>query len=184
MKKRSLKKRMKSWFFEKFLQRYLVSVDKVFIELFIKYDEKAKTKTLVENRTTIEYGRIMKMLNSEKYKDFFYKVVDYDRHTAESLIKPYTNTLKDKIFSFIAQAYVYLFKRDLYKSIQQFKRIRDGVISLDKKVNEYMTNTTLNERLDKATALGIINGKSRTAQKRLRNMQAIGIDNIIKRNKE
>lgn len=184
MKKRSLKKRIKLWIFEKFLQRYLVSVDKVFIELFIKYDEKTKTKTLVKNRTTIEYNRIMKMLNSEKYKDFFYKVVNYDRHTAESLIKPYTNTLKDRIFSFIAEAYVYLFKKDLYKSIQQFKRIRDGVISLDKKITEYMVNTTFDERLDKATALGIINNKSRNAQRRLRNMQAIGIANIIKRNQE
>lgn len=180
MKKRSLKAKTKSWFFEKFLQRYLVSVDKVFIELFVKYDEKAKPETL---RAKTEYKRIMKMLNSEKYKDFFYKVVHYDRHTAESLIKPYTQTLKDRIFSFIAEAYIYLFKRDLYKSIQQFKSIRDNVISLDKKVNAYMAATTIDERADRAIQLGIIDEKKGMAQKRLRKIQAINVAAITKSNK-
>lgn len=180
-KKRSLKVRIKSWIFENFLQRYLVSVDKLFVELFIKYDVKTPVKE-IESHAEQAYKRIMKMLNSKKYKDYFYKAVKYDRHTAESLIKPYTNTLKDRIFSFIAKAYVYLFKKDLYLSILQFQRIRDGVISLDKKVDEYMATTTLEERLDRATNLGIITNDNRTAQRRLRNMQAIGVAKIKLRN--
>lgn len=183
MKKRSLKARIKSWIFEKFLQRYLVSVDALFINLFIKYDKKAPVEK-VESHAEQEYKRIMKVLNSKKFKDYFYKVVKYDlKQTAESQIKPYGNTLKDKIFAFIAKVYIYLFNRELYEHILQFQRIRDGIISMDKKVDEYMAKTTVEERLDKATQLGIISADNRKAQRRVRNIQKIRKDNIHEANK-
>jgi len=182
MKKKSLAKRIKSWFFEKFLRRYLVSVDKMFIELFIKYDAKAPVKTY-ESQAEIAYKRIMRMLNSDKYRDYFYKVVQYDRHVAESLIKPYGNTWKDKVFAFIAEKYIRYFKRDLYKSIQQFKRIRDGIITLNSKIDEYMANTSTDERLERASTLGIIDDKRAEAQKRLHNIHAIRVNAIHELNK-
>jgi hypothetical protein len=175
-KKRSLKARIRTWIFEKFLQRYLVSVDKRFIELFIKYD--VKPLVIVESHAEREYKRIMKVLNSKKFKDYFYKVVKYDRSTAESLIKPYSDTLKDRIFSFIAKAYIYIFNREVHNDILLFQRIRDGIISMDKKVDEYMAKTTIEERLDKATSLGIISADNRKAQRRVRNIQKIRTDAI------
>jgi hypothetical protein len=45
-----------------------------------------------------------------------------------------------------------------------------------------MANTTFEERLDRATVLGIIDNNNRTAQRRLRNMQAIGAAKIKLRN--
>jgi len=180
-KKRSLKVRIKSWFFEKFLQRYLVSIDKMFIELFIKYDAKVP-KIHIESRAEKEYKRIMKTLTSEGFKDYFYKIVKYDRHTAESLIKPYGKSFKDKVFAFIAENYIRYFKKDLYENILQFQRIRDGIIILTNKVDEYMANTTIEERLDRATEFGIITNDHKTAHRRLYNMQAIGAAKIRKRN--
>jgi hypothetical protein len=180
-KKRSLKAKIKAWIFEKFLQRYLVSVDKRFIELFIKYD--VKPLVIIESRAEQEYKRIMKVLNSDKFKDYFYKVVHYDRQTAESLIKPYGTTLMDRIFSFIAKAYIYLFNREVHNDILQFQRIRDGIVTLDKKVNEYMANTTPEERLDKATALGIVSDKEREARRRTYNVHSIRVKAIHELNK-
>lgn len=180
-KKRSLKAKIKAWIFEKFLQRYLVSVDKRFIELFIKYD--VKPLVIVESRAEQEYKRIMKVLNSSKFKDYFYKVVKYDRSTAESLIKPYSDTLIDRIFSFIAKAYIYLFNREVYNDILQFQRIRDGIVTLDKKIDDYMANTTPAERLDQATALGIISDKEREARRRTHNIHAIRVKSIHELNK-
>lgn len=176
-KKRSLKARIKTWIFENFLQRYLVSVDKRFIKLFIKYD--VKPLVIVESRAEQEYKRIMKVLNSSKFKDYFYKVVKYDISTAESLIKPYSNTLKDRIFSYIAKAYIYLFNREVYNDILMFQRIG----ALDKDIDDYMANTTPAERLDRATAFGIVSNKKREAQRRTHNIHAIRVKAIHKTNK-
>lgn len=181
-KSKSLRTRIKSWIFETFLQRYLVSVDAMFINLFIKFDKKAPPVVYV-SRAEVEYKRIMKTLNSPKFKEYFYKVVKYDRHAAQSLIKPYGKTMKDKIFSFIAETYIRFFNRELYQNILQFKRVRDGIITLNEKIDEYMANTTIEERLDKAASIGIIPSDNRVAQRRLRNMQAIGVTKIKERNK-
>jgi hypothetical protein len=197
-KKKGLKAKIKSWIFENFLQRYLISIDKMFIELFIKYNAKtpidkmfielfikynAKTPVVkVESHADAEYKRIIKVLTSKKFNDYFYKVVKYDRHIAESLIKPYGKSLKDKIFTFIAEKYIYFFNKELHKSIQQFKRIRDSVVLLNTKIDKYMANTTLDERLNKAVSLGIIKLDNQKAIKRLHNIQAIGIAKIKERN--
>jgi len=180
-KKRSLKAKIKAWIFEKFLQRYLVSVDKRFIELFIKYD--VKPLVIIESRAEQEYKRIMKVLNSDKFKDYFYKFVKYDRSTAESLIKPYSNTLKDRIFAYIAKAYIYLFNREAYNDILMFQRIRDGIVSLDKKIDDYMANTTPAERLDNATLLGVVTPKEREARRRTHNIHSIRVKAIRDQNK-
>lgn len=181
-KKRSLKSKIKTWIFEKFLQRYLVSVDAMFINLFIKYDKKTPLPKY-ESNAEKEYKRIMKTLNSARFKDYFYKVVKYDLKTAESVIVPYGNTLKDRIFSAIARAYIYVFSKDLYLSILQFQRIRDGITTLDKKVDDYMANTTPAERLDQATALGILSDKEREARRRTHNIHAIRVKAIHDLNK-
>lgn len=183
MKLKSIKLRIKTWIFNTFLKRYLVSVDKRFIELFIVHATK-KPRVVVETAANREYKRIMKVLSSQRFKDYFYKVVKYNRLSAESLIRPYTNKVKDKLFSFIARTYIFLFNKDLYNSIKQFNQIKTGILSLDKKIDSYMEKTTLDERADRALQLGIIADETRSAQKRLRKIQSSRVSKILAQNQE
>lgn len=178
MKKKSLKVRIKAWIFKKFLQRYLVSIDMRFISLFIVNEENKQDVKKIDNRADIERKRIMKVLNSKKFRDYFYMVVKYDRHTAESLIKPYGKALKDRIYSFIAKIYIQFFNKKLYEQIQRFQKIRDGLILLDGKIDEYFENTTVDERLDRAVAIGMVTLENADAQKRMRKIQSSRIAKI------
>ena len=181
-----LTKKFKFWIFKTFLERYLVSVDEKFIEFFIKNLEK-KPIPKIESYAEREYTRIMKTLSSKKFRKHFYKVInynmDYNIENDVQLIKPYGVSLKDKIFSFIADKYLMFFNKKWYISIQKFKKFRDNCGTLDEKINMYMNNTTIEERLDRATMIfGIVNSEIREAEIMMRNIQSIKVSNIKESN--
>jgi hypothetical protein len=181
MKKRTLK----NWFNNlpaRLAKRYIGDFHPRFLELMqrSKFVEKNVYAEMVEKR----YGDIMTMLDSPRYKRFFYKVVAFDPKLPKEIEVPKTwwGKLLDKIVYNISKAYVYIFAREVYRNIKSFEVVSKGITSLNERMNKYMASTTVEERLDRATAYKIIDVKGRTIQRRLRNMQSIGVAKIKERN--
>lgn len=185
---KKLKFRIKNWFIKTFIKRHLLTMDARLLSLFSEDNKTKKAKiSLSDDSARKEYERIMKIISSEKYKKSFYRAVRYNPYRAvrynpknpEQLVLPFKDNLWDKILNLISIAYLYLFDKELYRSIENFEKWKNFVNKVDGQINEYMANTTLDEREDRAIKLGVVRG---TAQKKLRNMQAIGVTKIKERN--
>jgi hypothetical protein len=106
------------------------------------------------------YKEIMKILDSDKYRKFFYNAVDYKRGELKPLpVKWYVRAF-DKVIYNISKAYVFVFERELYKKIKTFEVVSAGVVSLTKRMDEYIAKTTPEQRLSRMHALGIISYES------------------------
>jgi hypothetical protein len=179
MKKRrlTLKGMLKKWFNDNILHRYLQGIDANFIGFFTK-----KHDYIFENNEKFlqEYERIMKILSSDKYKRFFYKVVNYDAAMPEPVaIKPYGKSFSDRVKNAIAKTYVYLFRRELHNAIILFEKWRHKIKILDEKIDGYMATTTLDERLNRSKTFGIVTEKKVEAVKRLNKIKTKRVEKIL-----
>ena len=180
---KKLKLKIKKWFFNAFVKRYLATVDASLLNLFTKEEKQKLNISFGSDRANIERERILKMLSSKKYKEYFFKAVRYDRNKPElEVIQPFGNKIWDKIKNGVATAYLYLFDRKLYDTIQLFKKWGGKITTVDSQINEYMINTTLDERVDRAIVLGVVEEKRGVAQKRMRKIQASRVDKIVVQN--
>ena len=181
---KKLKLKIKRWFFNTFVKRCLVTLDASLLNLFTKEEKnKLENSFFGSDRANKERERIIKLLSSEKYKKFFFKAIRYDRNKPEvEIIQPFGDKIWDRIKHGIATAYLYLFDRNLYDSIQLFKKWRGKISIVESQVNDYMANTTLDERADRAIALGIVEEKKGIAQKRIRKIQSSRVDKILAQN--
>ena len=109
------------------------------------------------------FEEIWKLITSDKYKKYFYNAVDYNYKRGESPkplpVKWYVRIF-DKIVYNLSKAYVFLFERKLYRKIKTFERVSKGVVSLTKRMDEYIASTTSFQRLSRMQALGIISNES------------------------
>lgn len=115
---RNIKVRIKKWFFDKFLKRYLAGVDDAFINYFAFNFQ--KTYSMKECNTRKKYKKLIKELSSSKYRKYFYNAVNYTKPN-QNRILPYGNTLIDKFKSYIAKTFIFFYDKKLYKSIKTFK---------------------------------------------------------------
>ena len=178
-------RKLKNWFNNlpaRISKRYVSNMHPVFLKLMQKSNFIQKNAYV--ERYEKRYNDIMNILASPRYKKFFYKVVQFDPKLAEELKVPETwyGKLFDKIAYNFSKLYVYLFAREVYNNIKSFEAVTNGIISLNKRINEYMVSTTIDERLDRASEYKIIEPKKREAQRKLRNMQTIGVNDIKIRN--
>jgi hypothetical protein len=179
MKKRklTLKGKLKKWFNDKFLHRYLQSIDANFINFFTK-----KHDYVFENNEKYlqDYKRIMKVLSSDKYKRFFYKAINYNTAMPPvAIIEPYGKSFSDRIKNAIAKAYVYLFRKELYNAIKLFSKWKSKIKILDEKIDGYMATTTLDERLNRSKTFGIVTEKKVEAVKRLNKIKTKRVEKIL-----
>jgi hypothetical protein len=180
---KKLKLKLKKWFFNTFVKRYLATVDSTLLGLFTKEAKESNKFSYGTDRANAERKRIITMLSSKKYKEYFYKAIKYERNKPEvEIIQPFGDKIWDRIKHGIATAYLYLFDRNLYDSIQLFKKWRGKISTVESQVNDYMANTTLDERADRAIALGIVEEKKGIAQKRMRKIQSSRVDKILAQN--
>lgn len=180
---KKLKLKLKLWFFNTFVKRYLATVDSTLLSLFTKEDYERNKFSFGSERANAEYKRIIKMLSSKKYKEFFYKAIKHNLNEPNpEVIQPYGSKIWDRIKQAIATTYLYFFDRDLYNSIQLFKKWGSKISSVETQVNDYMATTTLDERADRATVLGVVEEKKATAQKRMRKIQESRVSKIKKKN--
>ena len=106
------------------------------------------------------YKEIMKILDSDNYRKFFYKAIDYKRGELKPLpVKWYVRAF-DKIVYYLSKAYVFVFEKELYRKIKTFEAVSAGVVSLTKRMDEYIARTTPEQRLSRMQALGIITYES------------------------
>jgi len=163
MKKKTKKFSLKKWFYNKILNRYLIE----FHPQFILFADNLSIKTenfSVADKAANEYRRIMKILNSQKYKRFFYNSVKYDLSKGGSELdpyrsapfKPFKNTVLERLKRFIAEQYLRFFNKPLYRSLLIFKSLSSKYESLSTKIDEYMDTTTVKERLSRAKELGVL----------------------------
>jgi hypothetical protein len=99
------------------------------------------------------------MLSSAKYKEFFYKTVNYSLNNKKIEIKPYGDTVLDRIYKFIAKSFLYLFDRKLYDSIKIYLKWKARLDKINAKADEYIANTTVQQRIDRAVEIGLITKK-------------------------
>jgi hypothetical protein len=156
MKKKKKKFSLKKWFYNKILNRYLIEFHPQFILFADNLSIKTDGFSFNEKRAAKEYKRIMKVLNSPRYKKFFYNSVKYELSTGPAPFKPFKDTRFEKLKKFIAKQYLRLFNKKLYQSLEVFKSLSSKFETLNTQMDNYMKNTTVSERCLRAKELGII----------------------------
>ena len=138
--------------------RYIKDCHPAFMS-FVEKHNLATASTWYEAWTK-RYNEIMKMLYSDAYRKYFYNAVDYKRGELKKLPVKWYVRIFDKIVYNLSKAYVFVFERELYKKIKAFEKVSKGVISLNKKMDEYIASTTSLQRLSRMQTLGIISKQS------------------------
>ena len=142
-------KKIRKWFNKNYLSKYLVTYHPAFLTLIEEIELKLSDD--IRNKKAKE---IMKMINSSQYKRYFYRAVNYNPAIPELPETPLSFTDRFKIF--ISKIHIFLFRRDIYKKLQLFKKISAEFIEREKKINEYMKQTSVGERIERAIELGVI----------------------------
>ncbi len=153
------KSKIKKWIFSHLLKRYLVSVDDKFLDLITKRNIDVNIHFGNEYARQ-EYERIVKILSSPHYKEFFYKAIHYNIKKDKPVIKPYGNSIIDKILKSISKAYLYVFDRKLYDSIELYSKWKNKIAKINAKADEYMAKTTVQQRIDRCVEIGILSKES------------------------
>jgi hypothetical protein len=120
------------------------------------------TASIWNDARSRRYKEIIKILDSDKYRKFFYKAISYNpknREYEKLEVKWYVKIF-DKAIYRLSKAYVFLFERELYRKIKTFETVSAGVASLTKRMDEYIAKTTPEQRLSRMQALGIISYES------------------------
>jgi len=177
MKKITLREKIRKWFYEEVLNSYLIEFHPSF--LLIADRIKIKSDNLDKDLGN-EYRRIMKVLSSQKFKKFFYQVADY-KLNEKPLPEP-KNNLWSKIKKFVAKQYLRFFNKELYKSLLRFKASTEVYRKLNAAADNYIANTSLDERGDRAVAVGILSEENRNVHKRMRNISNMRIAAIHEKN--
>jgi hypothetical protein len=162
-KLKPIKKRSKlyMWFANlsaKLSGRYVKDCHPAFMS-FVEKHNLATASTWYEAWTK-RYNEIMKMLDSDEYRKFFYNAVDYKRGELKQLPVKWYVRIFDKIIYSLSKAYVFVFERELYKKIKSFEKVSKNVISLNKRMDEYIASTTSLQRLSRMQTLGLISRES------------------------
>jgi len=142
-------KRIEKWFNKNFLSKYLVTYHPAFLSLVEEIEIK-----LNDDRRDKKAKEIMKLINSSQYKRFFYRAVNYNPAVPELPETPLS--FGDRVKIFVSKIHIFLFRRDIYKKLQLFKRISEEFVEREKKINEYMKQTNVGERIERAIELGVI----------------------------
>jgi len=152
---KQIKLRIRKFFYDRYVKRYL-AIDSTIFDLFSEklkpFSTNIDVNSVIRNKN---YKRIMKMLKSKAYKDYFFKAIKYNLNNKNSIssIKPFSNTVLDKISIYIAKKYIYFFNKKLYNSILLYKnwnkKIGDGQVY-------EKTTVTVEERLKRAVKFGVI----------------------------
>ena len=142
-------KKIRKSFNKNFLSKYLVTYHPAFLNLVEEIEIK-----LNEDRKQLKAKEIMKLISSSQYKRFFYRAVSYNPALPELPETPLS--FGDRFKIFVSKIHIFLFRRDIYKKLQTFKRISKEFINREKKIDEYMEQTNVGERIERAIELGII----------------------------
>lgn len=143
-------KKIRKWFNKNFLSKYLITYHPAFLTLVEEIEIK-----LNDDKRNQKAKEIMKLISSSQYKRFFYRAVNYNPAVPE--LEETKPSFGDRFKYFISKIHIFLFRRDIYKKLQLFKRISKEFVEREKKIDEYMKQTSVGERIERAIDLGIIN---------------------------
>jgi len=147
-------KKIRKWYNKNFLSKYLVTYHPAFLSLVQELELKLK-----DDRKDKKAKEIMKIINSSHYKRFFYRAVNYNPAIPELPETPLS--FGDRFKIFVSKIHIFLFRRDIYEKLQLFRRISKEFVDREKKIDEYMKQTNVGERIERAIELGIINEDTR-----------------------
>ena len=100
------------------------------------------TASIWNDARTKRYREIMKILDSDAYRKYFYNAIDYKRGELKSIPVKWYVLVLDKIIYYLSKAYVFVFERELYEKIKSFETVSKGFVNLSKRMNEYIASTT------------------------------------------
>ena len=120
------------------------------------------TASIFRDAQTRRMKKLLKLLNSDKYRKFFFKAISYNPSVNE---KPIVDTrwfvvAFNKIIYFLSKTYVFLFERELYKKIKVFERVSSEYADMGARVDKYIASTTHYERLSRMHALKLLSDES------------------------
>ena len=147
-------KKIRKWYNKNFLSKYLVTYHPAFLSLVQELELKLK-----DDRKDKKAKEIMKIINSSHYKRFFYRAVNYNPAIPELPETPLS--FGDRFKIFVSKIHIFLFRRDIYEKLQLFRRISKEFVDREKKIDEYMKQTNVGERIERAMELGIIDEDTR-----------------------
>lgn len=131
---------------------------------FMMYLEKNNflTASIWRDASARKFKKIWKILDSDKYRKFFYKAINYNPAIKE---KPIIDTrwhvvVYNKVTYFLSKAYVFLFERELYRKIKFFEKVSSEYADLSTRIDNYIASTTFEERLSRMHATGVLSDKS------------------------
>ena len=120
------------------------------------------TSSIFRDAQARRLKKIMKLLNSDKYRKFFFKAISYNPRIKE---KPIINTrwyvvAYNKIIYFLSKTYVFLFERELYKKIRVFENASSEYSDMSARIDKYIASTTPEQRLLRMHVLRILSEQS------------------------
>src|ERR1035437_2363091 len=105
------KTKAKNKMYKSLVKRYLITTDPKFLSIFGR-------ETIIDgnlyptlNARRKRARQILKSIDNDKYRKFFYKSVKYVRKIDQP---PTVNPFKSKIVMFFSKIYMYLFERELF----------------------------------------------------------------------
>jgi len=147
-------KKIRKWFNKNFLSKYLVTYHPAFLTLVEEIEIK-----LNDDKRQLKAKEIMKLISSSQYKRFFYRAVNYNPAVPELPETPLS--FGDRFKIFVSKIHIFLFRRDIYKKLQLFKKISKKFLERERKIDEYISQTTVSDRIKRAVELGVISEESR-----------------------
>jgi hypothetical protein len=131
---------------------------------FMRYLEKNNfvTASIWRDVQAKEFRKIMKIIDSDKYRKFFYNAIKYNpaKREVPVIIKPWYVWLWNKITYELSKVYVFVFDREIYKKIRNFEKVSSEYGDLAARIDKYIAETTFDERLSRMHALEVISYKS------------------------
>lgn len=172
--------KIKNWFFDNYVYRYLVEFP--FKTHFQETQEK--------RRKNFNPQSIIDVLNSNEYKDYFFRVTtghfnNSYSHTNKHFREKYSilkNNLGGIVKRLLAKFFLYLFHRYTYNEIKRYIKRSKQYSNLFDKVDNYLNYTSYKERINNAVNLNVLNENFVQAQMRMINNKQKRISEIEEQN--
>lgn len=103
--------------------------------------------------------KILKTLDSDKYRKYFYASVDFvPKQTIKEVTQNVFQKIFDKLIYHLSKTYVFIFEKQLYERIIGFERVSKNMTNMNNKIDDYLKSTTIEQRLSRAKAIKILDG--------------------------
>jgi len=141
--------------YKSLVRRFLITTDPRFLAIFGKRAYGVDNETL--RRAKVKQSILLR-IDCDRYRKFFYAAVHYPDHDGKlsQRNEPIVLPLKSKCAMFFTRIYMFIFERKLYDSLKSFENWGKVIRKQNEIMDDYVKNTTPEQRLDRALEYHII----------------------------